>query len=57
MFTTAIAEKVFTLAWESGHICRRDWVMLTSEMVDEGALDIAARLMHAIRRGHLTVID
>jgi len=57
MFTNNISERIFTIAWEDGYIHRRDWVALTSELVDENTHAIVARLMHAIRRGRLSIID
>jgi len=56
MFSTPTSEDIFITAWETGYICLEDWLVLTSEVVDENTYAIAARLMHAVRRGRLTVI-
>jgi len=57
MFTTHTSERIFTNALDNGYIRRQDWLVLMSELVDETTLTLASRLMHAVRRGRLTIID
>lgn len=57
MFTTTTSERIFTNAWDTGYIRRADWQALLSEIVDEETHTVTARLMHAVRRGRLAIID
>jgi len=56
VFTSYSSERIFTRAWECGYIRRRDWERLCGAS-DEPTHDIAARLLYAIRRGRLTIVD
>jgi len=57
MFTTTISERIFTQAWDTGRINRDDWEQLLSDVADENTHAIASRLMHAVRRGRLSIVD
>ena len=57
MFTTAFSERIFTEAWDTGCIHSNDWMQLLSEVADEDTYLIVSRLMYAIRRGRLTIVD
>jgi hypothetical protein len=57
MFTTPTSERIFTSAWDTGYIQRADWLMLLSDVVDEETHLVTARLMHAVRRGRILIVD
>ncbi len=57
MFTTTTSERIFTNAWDTGYIRRADWFALLSDVVDEETHMVTARLMHAVRRGRLSIVD
>lgn len=57
MFTTTTSERIFTQAWDTGCINRHDWDQLLSDVTDENTHMIASRLMHAVRRGRLSIVD
>lgn len=57
MFTNTASERIFTQAWDTGRIRRNDWEQLLSEVSDENTHTIASRLMHAVRRGRLSIVD
>ncbi len=57
MFKSVSVERIFASAWEKGYICQEDWEILLSNLADENAQILASRLMHAIRRGRLKIVD
>jgi len=57
MFSNSISEQIVTAAWEQGVITREDLNLLLYNITDENTYYIAARLLHAIRRGRMTVLD
>lgn len=58
MFTTITSEHIFIQAWDQGYINRQDWDILLNELSqDRTSHEIANRLLHAVRRGRLKIID
>ena len=56
VFSSYSSEYIFSRAWETGYIRRTDWECLCIGL-DEPTHDIAARLLYAIRRGRLAIVD
>jgi hypothetical protein len=58
MLTTITSENIFIQAWDKGYLRRQDWEILLNELNrDKSSHDIVNRLLHAVRRGRLKIID
>jgi len=57
MFSAATSERIFSRAWEDGYIKQSDWQAMLANVNDRSTQIMASRLMHAIRRGRLTIVD
>ncbi|MGD1903299.1 MAG: hypothetical protein ACFB9N_13785 [Geitlerinemataceae cyanobacterium] len=57
MPTSFPAESIFVSAWERGFILRSDFDALKTQAFDDDTRALASRLMYAIRRGHISLLD